>query len=441
MNLTAIQGNIVSMRGNLLAMDARKPFIIEVDTTKGNGFNTFTLPLTNHFTDVYVKTSDGQRFTISNYLDPNLIINFASAGVYTIELRGQCGWSFNNTGDCQKLTKVISWGDFLFNYLRTGFYGCVNLGLGGGLPLTGSINAPSVTLLEYTFRSCNLTNVGSTDLLKRCGSVTSITGIFNFNVLNILPERLLQNCPLITNFTLAFSGNLLVSVPYDLFKYCPLATEFYACLQQNLIESLPDTLLHFSVNAVNFRNFVFGNKLSSLPATLLLYCTKATNFWSAFEQNLIETLPATLLSSCVLADNLRQCFYKNRLISIPQGFLDNNINITNLLATFQTNKILSIGNGLFYYTRKVTNYRRVLYDAFAAGYTLPSVLFYLDTNTLMIVTDWSEALAASSEIGRVSGTVQDVWNYASPTSIKDGCFLKQTQLTNYNDIPNEWKGL
>ena len=35
MNLTAIQGNIVSMRGNLLAMDARKPFIIEIDTTKG----------------------------------------------------------------------------------------------------------------------------------------------------------------------------------------------------------------------------------------------------------------------------------------------------------------------------------------------------------------------------------------------------------------------
>ena len=144
MQLVAVNKNIVSIGGNLLAMDARKPLIIEVDTTKGNGFNTFTLPLTNHTTDIYVKTSDGQRFTISNYLDPKRIINFASEGVYTIELRGQCGWSFNNTGDCQKLS-IKSWGDFQFNYLAGGFYGCINIGLSGGLPPNGSINATGVT--------------------------------------------------------------------------------------------------------------------------------------------------------------------------------------------------------------------------------------------------------------------------------------------------------
>lgn len=143
MNLTAIQGNIVSMRGNMLAMDARKPFIIKVDTSKGNGFNTFTLPLTNHTTDIYVKVSDGQRFTISNYLDAKRTIAFASAGVYTIELRGQCGWSFNKTGDCQKLIGISNWGRLEFNYLVSGFDGCINLGLNEGLPKIGSINVAS----------------------------------------------------------------------------------------------------------------------------------------------------------------------------------------------------------------------------------------------------------------------------------------------------------
>jgi len=56
MQLVAVNKNIVSNGGNLLAMDARKPFIIEVDTSKGNGFNTFTLPLSNFTTDIYVKT-------------------------------------------------------------------------------------------------------------------------------------------------------------------------------------------------------------------------------------------------------------------------------------------------------------------------------------------------------------------------------------------------
>ena len=367
MNLTAIQGNIVSMRGNLLAMDARKPLIIEVDTRKGNEFNTFTLPLTNNFTDVYVKTSDGQRFTISNYLDPKRIINFASAGVYTIELRGQCGWSFNNTGDCQKLTKIISWGDFLFIALVKGFYGCINLTT---IPQTGSINT-TATNLTWMFAGCNkLACQIPPELLYRAPNCTDLTYLF-FGCVYLngqIPDYFLSKVP-----------NLIFAMGI-----------FYDC--QRLSPYIPQRLL-----------------------------------WDVPNITTISTL-------------FYRCFLGNAGVTatIPTELCKNNPKITDMSGVFRSTAVSGVFPAdYFNYTPLLNNVEYMLQSVGSLNVTALNIPISVIPN----ITKFGGFLEATNVKGTATGAIQSIWTYASPTAKKVNAFKNQIQLTNYNYIPNDWKGL
>lgn len=366
MNLTAIQGNIVSMRGNLLAMDARKPFIIEIDTIKGNGFNSFTLPLTNYTTDIYVKTSDGQRFTISNYLDPKRIINFASAGVYTIELRGQCGWSFNNTGDCQKLTKIISWGDFLFIVLSSGFYGCINLTT---IPQTGSVNT-TATDLSWMFVGCN-------------------------KLACQIPPELLYRAPNCTDLTYLFFG----------------------CVY--LKGQIPDYFLSKVPNLILAKGIFYDcQRLSPyIPQRLLLDVPNITTI-------------STLFYRCFINGGVSA--------TIPAEFCKNNPKISNMSGVFRSTAVSGVfPSDFFNYTPLLNNVEYMLQDTRALNVTALNIPISVIPN----ITKFSRFLETVNTNGIATGSIQDIWTYASPTATKDNAFKNQKQLTNYNDIPNEWKGL
>ena len=384
-NLYKIKGNLLAIRGNLVKLDARKPFIIEVDTTLGNGFNTFTLPLTNHTTNIDVKVSDGQQFNISNYLDTKRTINFATSGVYTIELKGQCGWSFNNTGDCQKLKKIVSWGNFYFNYLVGGFFGCINIGLNGGLPLTGSINAPINQNFTSLFYNCNLTSVGSIDIFKLCIGATNFTRTFFSNQITSIPSVLFDNCAKVTTFTFTFNSNYLTSIPQGLFDNC----------------------------------------------------TKVTTFQETFTYNQITSIPVGLFNNNTLVTTFYRAFAINQITSIPQGLFDNCNLVTSFQETFQQNLLITIPENLFLYNVLSTNYSSTFRNALESGCTMPTVMF--DLTQISKVTSWvnmfSQVYVGKSPLG----TVQDIWNYASVSSLKTDCFKNCTLLTNYNDIPNEWK--
>ena len=385
-NLTALRGNLVALRGNLVQLDARKPFIIEVDTSKGNGFNTFTLPLTNNFTDVYVKTSDGQRFTISNYLDPKRIINFASAGVYTIELRGQCGWSFNNTGDCQKIS-IKSWGDFQFNYLSGGFYGCINIGLNGGLPTNGSINATGVTDINHAFRGCNLTGLGSRDTLIRCTNITTALGTF-----------------------------------YD-----------------NKIESIPQGYMRTMSKLVNAASMYSENKITYLDVDLLDNCVVLNNINAMFQTNLITFVPSIFRNISSIVD-MTATFQNNLIASVADDLLHTLTNLQTLLATFESNRFTRIKTGMFVNNVNVINYARVFKGhALEGACVIDGNIF--DLSSLYKVVDWSKAFKNGYYGGSLVGTMQPIWLYANPAAPKLNALLNQRGLTNYNDIPNEWKGL
>lgn len=366
MNLTAIQGNIVSIGGNLLAMDARKPFIIEVDTSKGNGFNSFTLPLTNYTTDIYVKTSDGQRFTISNYLDPKRIINFASAGVYTIELRGQCGWSFNNTGDCQKLTKIISWGDFLFIALASGFYGCINLTT---IPQTGSVNTTGESLIRM-FAGCNkLACQIPPELLYRAPNCTDLTYLF-FGCVYLkgqIPDYFLSKVP-----------NLIFAI--GIFFDCQRLSPY---IPQRLLWDVPNIT---TISTLFYRCFINGGVAATIPAE----------------------------------------------------FCKNSPKISNMAGVFRLSAIGGVfPSDFFNYTPLLNNVEYMLQDVGILNVTALNIPIAVIPN----IRKFGGFLETSNTNGTATGSIQDIWTYASPTAAKVNAFKNQKKLTNYNSIPNEWKGL
>ena len=385
--LIALNGNLIALRGNLVKLDARRPFIIEIDTTKGNGFNTFTLPLTNHTTDIDVKVSDGQQFNISNYLDINRTINFATSGVYTIELKGQGGWSFNNTGDCQKLTGIKNWGNFYFNYIENGFYGCTNIGLNGGLPTTGSINAPTITSINNMFRSCNLTSLYNSDMLARCENVTSAVATFFLNKIVVIPTGFMHHLTKLVNTSSMYSNNLINSLDID----------------------------------------------------LLDNCTELKNIIGMFQINLITFVPSIFRNISSIVD-MTATFQNNLIASVADDLLHTLTNLRTLLATFESNRFERIKTGMFVNNVNVINYARVFNGhALEGACVIDGNIF--DVDSLYKVVDWTGAFANNYYGGSLVGTIQDIWNYASITATKTNTFKSQRGLTNYNDIPNEWKGL
>ena len=173
--LYSLNKQFINLNGKLLALPKlTAPLIIEIDTTKGNGFNSFTLPLTNHVTNCVVECSNGQIKYITNYLDKTII--FPKSGIYTLKIRGEAGWSFNNTGDCQKITWIQSWGDFKFNYFSNAFKGCINL---FAIPPATGPNIPIEVTMVGGFSLCSklMYNLNRS-LFSRAPNITSIDSIF-----------------------------------------------------------------------------------------------------------------------------------------------------------------------------------------------------------------------------------------------------------------------
>lgn len=63
-----------------------------------------------------------------------------------------------------------------------------------------------------------------------------------------------------------------------------------------------------------------------------------------------------------------------------------------------------------------------------------------DEATLLKITSLQGTFRVSDPIYSHTGAVQEIWNVATPTT-KANCFLNNTALDNYSDIPNDWKGL
>ena len=76
---------------------------------------------------------------------------YASAGTYTVKVRGQFhGVIFNNAGDRTKIQSITQWGQIPWANGTNAFYGCTNLTSSA----TDTLNTTRFTSLQNMFRSC-----------------------------------------------------------------------------------------------------------------------------------------------------------------------------------------------------------------------------------------------------------------------------------------------
>ena len=245
---------------------------------------TITLPLVQNRAEgalsynCIVDWGDGTvPSVVTSYNDVNRIHTYASDGTYEVEITGVMeGWSFNNSGDKLKITKVISFGDTAvfdgFKYLKAGFYGCTNLSNLGTDPIPASGTGILTDGFFRTFFGCTsfttlpinvfryhpaVTTNAFFQTLYGCTALTALpTDVWRYNTLVSTSgfEGVCQNCSALTalptdvwryNTLVSTSGfkqacrgcTVLATVPADTFRYNTLVSTsgyyltFYACLK------------------------------------------------------------------------------------------------------------------------------------------------------------------------------------------------------------------
>ena len=141
------------------------PFISNWDTTSIN--ETITLPYEP--TGFYYGTIDWGDGVITDNTYLNRTHIYSTSGSYTIKITGTLvGWSFNNSGDRQKIKGVSQWGCLQLGELGGNFFGCNNLiltSVSDTLNLTGTNNLKS--------------------LFNLCSSITTINNLNDWNVSDV----------------------------------------------------------------------------------------------------------------------------------------------------------------------------------------------------------------------------------------------------------------
>jgi len=409
-------------------------FKIEIQTTSDG--QSFTLPLVDPSTirgteggvaadygyDFIVDWGDGNTSTVQAYNDANRVHSYETAGTYNIEIKGQCdGWSFNNAGSKLLITKIKSWGgeDFDgFCYLGYGFRGCTNL---ASLPEKQAI--------------------------KRRINVKNLEYLFYYNPIAEIPSDLFKYCVDVKNFRFCFNGcTRLTELPADLFKYNTLVTNFEYCFWGcSNIATIPSGLFDNNTLVTNFELcFCDCTRLTEIPSDLFKYCVDVKNFRFCFNGcTRLTELPADLFKYNTLVTNFERCFNGcSQLTSIPSGLFDNNTLVTNFEYCFWgCSQLTSIPSGLFDNNTLVTNFRYCFCDC--SKLQLRTDIFDF-ANFLNKNMKFGNCFYRSSFTG-VQGTAPALWeaDYGTGTPTTTGCFggggNSATSLTNYADIPAEWK--
>jgi len=139
---------------NSYSFDSRGSFLFKIDTTNTSGGSSpveeFELPLIANPNplNIIVNWGDGLTSNITNPNQAEVTHTYASQGIYDVEITGEMsGFTFDETGDRQKILEISNWGIFRFDVDDT-FRGCANL-------LITATDSPFIDTLRGAFKKAN----------------------------------------------------------------------------------------------------------------------------------------------------------------------------------------------------------------------------------------------------------------------------------------------
>lgn len=170
---------------------------------------TITLPLNSGNGAAFNFEVDWGDGTIETITTTTATHTYATAGLKTVTIDGQCeGWSFNNGGDKLKIKSISGGYGHVFKYLYGAFYGCVNL----VSAIVGNWDTSSVTDMSLLFSNCRAIvtdiDVGNWDT----SSVTKMSQLFSYcTIMTAAPNVNNWDVSKVIFMTQMFAGSNLVT--------------------------------------------------------------------------------------------------------------------------------------------------------------------------------------------------------------------------------------
>ena len=314
------------------------------------------------------------------------------------------------------------------------------------------------------------------DLFQYGGSIKELNHTFAYSSLVSVPEGLFNGLSKVTKASYLFSySSKLATLPEGLFSGMTEVTDLSNCLDHcSALTSVPEGLFDGMTKVTNLRDmFNYCSSLVSIPAGLFNGMSKVTNLNSMFYScEKLVSVPEGLFSGMTevvsLSNMFRNC---TSLTSIPAGLFNGMTKVTNLSNMFDScKKLASIPAGLFSGMTKVNNLS-TLFGYCSALTSIPEGLFREQVNATdfrycfrrvpakaihpnIFCNEATEKTTRFANVtpnfsncfeeltGTVAGTAPALWEYtykAEPK--KTGCFSNNstTTLSNYENIPTEWK--
>lgn len=211
-------------------------FVFTIDTDLGTG-DYFKIPTTSlGIYDCTVDWGDLSTSEITSWDDPDTTHYYSVGGEYIITITGTfTAVYFNNTGDKDKLTGVISFGDVGLTNIAYGFYGCANA--------VGDIPSFPITLNSTGYQGFYQSGFSSVDLTN-----ISTIPFASFKELNFTSDLII---PLNVS-----------SIALQAFNNCDYASNNIHIY----IDNVPDQIFRFSTNIGDI--YMYNTSISSIGS----YC-------------------------------------------------------------------------------------------------------------------------------------------------------------------------
>ena len=306
---------------------------------------------------------------------------------------------------------------------ESGFCGCSSL---TEVPECLFANCPNVTNFSFCFSNCDGLTTLPEGLFANNPNVTGFGSCFRYcNSLTTLPEGLFANCPNVTSFNYCFHNcDGLTTLPGGLFTGCSNVTRFYYCFSDcDGLTTLPDGLFANCPNVINFE-CCFSNcdGLTTLPDGLFAGCSNVTNFEYCFSNcDGLTTLPDGLFTGCSNVTSFYYCFHNcDGLTTLPDGLFRDCPNVTSFNHCFSScYNLTTVPVSIFDNNRMVTDFYCTFYECYDFNGESPYTIIDGVKYHLYERVNAPDYFKAPTSYGR--------------------CFYNCGYLTDWGDIPSDWK--
>ena len=297
--------------------------------------------------------------------------------------------------------------------------------------LTGSIpenlfkNNVNATKIYYTFEACkSLTGTIPENLFSTNTKVNTLGGVFSScsGLTGTIPEKLFYNNTQVTSFIATFSSctGLTGEIPANLFinnvKVTDFMNTFAYCKGLTVI---PEELFYNNTEVTTFYDSFYGcEKIAEIPAKIFYKSTKLKNCHGTFGfMYSVTEIPSGLFDNNPLVTDFSETFNSlNKITEIPQNLFNKCPEVRSFAGTFHhCTSLKTIPEGLFDNCQKVTNF----------GYSKKVKNDYLNMG---VFTDCVNLTGKAPELWKRTNVTSNLYAFR-------GC----TQLSNYADIPDDWK--